>query len=139
MRMRKYMRVRVYTAPFFGFMAVKAGEVVLTEYDVVDILEELLPAQNSSHELGLKLGLSPERVQGIHDRYSDPRQRLRQVIIEYVNETERPTWSSIVAALKSRLVDLPRLASRVEAAHSPDDTATASDTTQEVLCESGKC
>ena len=43
----------------------------------MDVFEELLPAQNASYDLGLKLRLSPEKVESIH---ANPRQRLRQVI-----------------------------------------------------------
>ena len=46
-------------------MAGKAREEALTPNDVVDVFEELLPAQNASYDLGLKLRLSPEKVESI--------------------------------------------------------------------------
>ena len=97
----------------------------LTPDDAVDVLEELLPAQNKSYELGLKLKLRQHEVDSIHSTYSKPRSRLLHVLIEFTNQTEpRPTWRVIVEALRSPAVNLPALARRVEAAHFPVPTAT---------------
>ena len=96
-----------------------------TSENVVKIVEELLPAQNQSHFLGLKLGLPLHDVKGIQSNYHDPRDRLLQVIIEFLNQEQTgPTWRVIVDALRSPLVNLPALAKRVEAAHCPDTTST---------------
>ena len=96
----------------------------LTPDDAVDVLEELLPAQNKSYELGLKLKLRQHEVDSIHSTYSKPRSRLLHVLIEFTNQTEpRPTWRVIVEALRSPAVNLPALAKSVEAAHFPDPTA----------------
>ncbi|CAI8038471.1 hypothetical protein GBAR_LOCUS21449 [Geodia barretti] len=95
-----------------------AAPGTLTPDDAVDVLEELLPAQNKSYELGLKLKLQQHVVEAIHDTYSKPRNRLLHVIIAFTNQVEpRPTWRVIVKALRSRVVDLPALANTVEAAH----------------------
>ena len=97
----------------------------LSPDDAVDVLEELLPAQNKSYELGLKLKLRQLEVDSIHSIYSKPRSRLLHVLIEFTNQTEpRPTWRVIVEALRSPAVNLPVLARRVEAVHFPDPTAT---------------
>ena len=97
----------------------------LTPDDAVDVLEELLPAQNKSYELGLKLKLSHHEVESIHSVYSKPQSRLLHILIGFTSQTEpRPTWRVIVEALRSPAVDLPALARRVEAAHFPDTTAT---------------
>ena len=107
------------TAPLTG------GEV-LTPNDAVKVLEELLPAQNQSYELGLKLNLEPHKVESIHSTYSDQGKRLLRVIMLFLNQVEPspPTWRVIVDALKSPVVNLPHLAKAVEAAHCPDITLT---------------
>ena len=106
----------MYTAPTTG------GEV-LTPNDAVKVLEELLPAQNQSYELGLRLNLKPHEVKSIHATFSYPRKRLLQIVLEFLNQVEpRPTWRVIVDALKSPAVNLPQLAMTVEAAHFPDTT-----------------
>ena len=97
------------------------GDEPLTPDDAVNVLEEILGAQNQSYELGLKLKLPLHIVEGIHSTYSHPRDRLLQVIIEFTKQVDpRPTWRAIVSALRSHAVNLPQLANIVEAAHLPD-------------------
>ena len=99
---------------------------MLAPEDAVDILEKLLPAQNKSYELGLKLKLQQHEVEAIHMKYSDPRECLLQIIITFLRKVDpRPTWRVIIQALRSPVVDLPTLARRVEAAHFPDDMTTS--------------
>ena len=101
-------------------------EETLNSGHVVDLLEELLPAQNQSYELGLKLKLPPERVQSIHDTYNGARQRLLHVMLEFANQEEpRPTRRLVVEALRSAVVGLPSLARKIEADHTPKCSATA--------------
>ena len=89
------------------------------------VLEELLPAQSQSFILGLMLGLPSHTLDVIQYTYHNPRDRLLQVIIEFLKQEQpRPTWRVIVAALRSPAVNLARLAMRVEAAHFPDPTST---------------
>ena len=99
-------------------------DATLVPDDAVDILEELLPAQNRSFDLGLRLRLPHHEVEGIHSTHSDPRSRLLHVILAFLNQSEpRPTWRVIVDAVRSPAVNLPRLADKVEAAHFPDLTS----------------
>ena len=89
------------------------------------VLEELLPAKNHSHMLGLKLGLPLHDIEGIQSNYHDPRDRLLKVITEFLRQEQTgPTWRVIVDALRSPVVNLPALAKRVEAAHFPDAIPT---------------
>ena len=93
--------------------------------DAGEIFEELLPACNKSLMLGLALNLSLSEVEAIHMQYQNPRQCLLRVIMSFLEQVEpRPTWGVIVEALRSRAVNLPDLARRVEAALIPDPTAT---------------
>ena len=92
----------------------------LREGDVAFIIEKLLPAMSQAHVLGLKLNLPSHEVEAICAAYSNPRDRLLQVILVFLSRKEpRPTWRVIVDALKSPVVNLPALAERVEAAHFP--------------------
>ncbi|CAI8021635.1 hypothetical protein GBAR_LOCUS12812, partial [Geodia barretti] len=101
----------------------RTGGEVLTPNDAVKVLEELLPAQNQSYELGLRLNLKPHDVKSIHATVSEPRKRLLEIVLEFLNQVEpRPTWRVIVDALKSPAVSLPQLAMAVEAAQFPDTT-----------------
>ena len=101
------------------------GDDPLTPDDAVNVLEEILEAQNQSRFLGLKLNVPDYIVTGIHTQYSDPKERLYYVMVEFLKQVNpRPTWRTIVAALRSSAVNLPQLAIRVEAAHFPDPTST---------------
>ena len=105
--------------------AAPTGDETLTPNDAVKVLEELLPAKNHSHMLGLKLGLPLHDVEGIQSNYHDPRDRLLKVISEFLKQEQTgPTWRVIVDALRSPVVNLPALAKRVEAAHFPDSIST---------------
>ena len=101
--------------------------MTLEEKDLVELLEELLPAQNRTKQLGLKLKLSPHVMEIIHKTYREPHDHLYHVLLEFLRQREpRPTWRDIFDALRSPAGNLPHLAERVEAAHFPDPTATRS-------------
>ena len=105
--------------------AAPTGDETLTPNDAVKVLEELLPAQNHSHMLCLKLGLPLHEVEGIQSNYHDSRDRLLKVISQFLKQEQTvPTWRVIVDALRSPVVNLPALAKRVEATHFPDSTST---------------
>ena len=106
-------------------VTVSTGVGVLTAKDAVKVLEELLPAQNQSYELGLTLNLPPHEVKSIHNTFTDPRKRLLQIVMEFLNQADpQPTWRVIVGALKNPVVNLPQLARAIETAHIPVNTST---------------
>ena len=102
-----------------------AGDETLTPDDLMDIFEELLPAQNQSYTLGIKLRLNPYVLDDIHQNTRRPSDRLLGVIMTFLkNSDPRPTWRVIINALRSPVVGLKVLADQVEAAHLPDTTPT---------------
>lgn len=109
-------------SPSFVFSyAAHKGDEPLTPDDAVNVLEEILEAQDQSLALGLKLKLPPHVVEAVCENHWLPRNRLLQVIIEFTKQTDpRPTWRAIVSALRSPAVNLPQLAMKVEEAHFPD-------------------
>lgn len=116
----------------------RSGDETLTPDDAIRVLEEILEAQNQSEYLGLKLKIPEHEVTSIHKRYSDPKDCLYQVILKFLKQTEpRPTWRTIAAALRSPVVNLPKLAMKVEAAHIPDPIATR-DTPPEATTSTGR-
>jgi hypothetical protein len=110
---------------FLSVMAeAPAVDETLIPDDAGKILVELLPAQNKSRMLGLALNLPPHKVEAIHSQYQNPQDRLYYVIIAFLEREPRPTWRVIVKALRSRAVNLPALAKKMESAHYPDLTLT---------------
>ena len=93
--------------------------------DVMEVLEAILPAQNKSYNLGLKLKVPRHVLRAIHAKHQSSDVHLRDILEYFVDQIDpRPTWRVIIDALRSPAVNLPRLASRVEAAHFPDPTST---------------
>ena len=100
------------------YIAVRTGDEPLIPDDAVKLIEEMQEAQDQSYVLGLKLQLPPHVLDGIYERYSEPRDRLLHILIEFTKDVElKPTMRAIVNALKSPVVNLPRLAKILEAAH----------------------
>ena len=95
-----------------------AEDEVLTPDDAINVTEELLPAQNESYNIGLKLNLLHHEVEAIQSTYPRPPDFLLHIIIRFLERTEpRPTWRVIVGALRSPSVKQQALAKRVEEAH----------------------
>ena len=103
-----------------------SGDDILSPKDTINILEELVEAQNQSRFLGLKLNVPDYVIEAIQTKYPDPKDRLYYVLVEYLKQMQ-PTWGAIVAALRSPTVNLPQLAKKVEAAHFPDRTSIRPD------------
>ena len=115
------------------------GDEPLTPDDAVNVLEEIIEAQNQSYVLGLKLRLPPHFVEDICEKHSEPRDRLLQIVAAFLQQVDpRPTWRAIVAALRSPAVNLPQLAMRVEAAHFPDPTVSRDPPPPEATTSIGK-
>ena len=92
----------------------------------MEVLEELLPAQNKSFKIGLKLKLPYYIVEAIHSKDLQPDEYLLKVLIKFLQRVEpRPTWRVIVEALRSPAVNLPALAESIEAAHIPSASCRA--------------
>ena len=103
------------------FTAAPTGDEILPKGDLYKVVEALLEAKDKAYELGLRLKLSPDEVESICKTHQDPQERLTAIIRYLLKQVEpRPTWRLIVEALTSTLVNLPRLAEEVEAAHCPN-------------------
>ena len=90
---------------------------MLSPDDATDVLEELLEAQNHAKYIGLKLKV-PQHV--LDGTYSQPRDHLYAVIMEYLKQVEpRPTWRAIANSLRSSLVSLRHLALKIETKYIP--------------------
>ena len=125
---RAFIRLCRYCsyALFFPLLNVApAGDDILTESDAVNILKELMEAQNCANLLGLMFSIKPVEVEAICKVCQDPKERLCQIILAFLRQAEPPpTWRAIVNALRSPIVNLTALAKRVETAHFPDPTAS---------------
>ena len=65
--------------------------------------------------LARKLKIPDHTVEAIEKQYIDSQERLYHVIVEFVKQVEpRPMWRIIIDALRSSIVNLPRLAEEFE-------------------------
>ena len=95
-----------------------AEDKTLTPDDAIEILEEILPAQNKSYNLGLKLKIPPHVVKAIHAKHQSTEDHLREVIETFLNGVgSEPTWRVIINALRSPSVNLQQLADTIENKH----------------------
>ena len=94
----------------------RADEVLLTRYDVVEIVVELLPVQTKSMLLGRLVGLPTATIDVILDQNkNDLEKQLFWIIEEFVKQTEpRPTWRVILNALRNPLLRKDHLAREIE-------------------------
>ena len=87
----------------------------LSTDDVTEVLEEIREVQNKSRYIGLKLKLAHYIVEGIHQTYQQPIDRLYYVLLEFLKQVDpKPTWTAIVKALESPLVNSLSLARKIE-------------------------
>lgn len=88
---------------------------LLCPQDAMRILEQVLEAQNSSRYIGLLLKVPDYVVDSIHKEHLDSKDRLYRVIKEFLNGTDpKPTWEAIANALRNPIVNLSRLAKKIE-------------------------
>ena len=103
-----------------------AGDKILKESDLCELVEALLEAKNKASDFGLKLLLPSHEIDSICSIHRDPQEQLTSILKYFLKRVEpRPTWGMIINALKSSMVDLPRLAETIEADHFPNPTATS--------------
>ena len=95
-----------------------AEDKTLTPDDAIEILQEILPAQNKSYNLGLKLKIRLHAVKAIHAKHQSADDHLRDVIETFLNGVgSEPTWRVIVDALRNPTINLQQLADEIENKH----------------------
>lgn len=107
------------------FITASTGDEILQESDLGVVVGELLEAKNKAYDFGLALKVPPHELDSIRITNRDPQDQLTDVLKYFLKQVEpRPTWRLIIDALKSTVVNLPRLAEKIKAAHFPNPTAT---------------
>ena len=87
--------------------------------DLFVVLEELYDAQTHWYNLGLGLRLKSNVLDAIEKQCpGDCSKCFRDTLKDYLN-TLSPSWRALVKALRSPIVNLPKLAETVEQNHCP--------------------
>ena len=66
-------------------------------------------------DIGVELKVKIPTLKSIEAKYDDPKDCLREVITEWLKAGDHPIWKSLVDALKTRVIDEPKLAAELEA------------------------
>ena len=82
--------------------------------DSLLILHEIIEVKARSDIFGRLLQLGRLRVNLIHREFSDPQDRLLQVIDEFIRQADEPTWRVIINALRRPLLNHNKLALEIE-------------------------
>ena len=88
---------------------------ILTLDDIVLLLTELLDVQTKWYHLGLQLKVRVDILDSIRERFSDPRDQLREMLNVWLITADNPTWKTLTDALRSQNVGASLLADILEA------------------------
>ena len=96
------------------------------------VMEELNVAQKKWRIIGKELGVGKDLLDGIRSRYSEPENRLMEVLRERVAR-QATSWGDIIAVLKTPRVGQSQLADQLEAKYCPSELANLQHSTLKVV------
>ena len=85
------------------------------DLDLSTVRNEIHDIRTKWLDIGVELKVKISTLKSIETRYVDPKDRLREVISEWLKANDYPTWQSLVDALRTRVIDEPKLAAELEA------------------------
>ena len=84
--------------------------------DLSTVRNEIHAAQAKWYDIGIELKVDISTLKTIESMYSNSKDRLREVITEWLKAVHpKPTWRSLVDALRRPAVDEAKLAAVLEA------------------------
>ena len=83
--------------------------------DLACVLEEVLDVSADWYNLGLRLKVKIGTLQCIQTEFSAPKHQLREMLKAWLTTVDDPSWKTLIAALRSRMVGASRLAAALEA------------------------
>ena len=85
------------------------------DLDLSTVRNEIHDARTKWYDIGIELKLDVSTLKAIESKYSDPKDCLREVITEWLKAVHpKPTWRSLVDALRRKVVDESHLAAAIE-------------------------
>ena len=86
------------------------------DLDLSTVRNALHDVRTKWFDIGVELKVKIPTLKSIETRYDDDKDCLREVITEWLNKAnDQATWESLVDALRTRVIDEPRLAAELEA------------------------
>ena len=114
------------------------NDVGLDESDLKDLCEELHKVNVKYYFIGLQILVEPDKIDCIEADYQHANERLREVLKVRLKQTPALTWADIIRALRSQMVDEPRLADSIEQGHCKSDSCTSDQRPEPVMHRKGK-
>ena len=84
------------------------------------VVQELSIVQKKWRRIGEELGVEKYVLDNIRSGYSEPENRLREVLRERVS-TQITTWGGVIAVLRTPRVGQSQLADQLEAKYCPSE------------------
>ena len=85
------------------------------------VLNEIHDARTKWYYIGIELKLDVSTLKAIESKYSDCKDCLREVITKWLKAVQpKPTWRSLVDALRRPVVDESKLAAVLESKYCPE-------------------
>ena len=86
------------------------------DLDLSTVRNALHDVRTKWFDIGVELKVKISTLKSIETKYhGDDKDCLREVITEWLKANDHPTWKLLVNALKTRVIDEPRLAAELEA------------------------
>ena len=85
------------------------------DLDLSAVRNELHDVRTKWFDIGVELKVKTSTLKSIEAKYDDPKDCLREVITEWLKAGDHATWKSLVDALRTRVIDEPKLATELEA------------------------
>ena len=79
------------------------------------VRNEIHDARTKWYDIGLELKVPEPTLKSIESKYTDDKVCLREVITAWLKAGDNATWESLVDALRTKVVDEPKLAAVLEA------------------------
>ena len=97
-------------------------------------MNELSVVQKKWRRIGEELGMWKHILDDIRSHYSEPENRLREVLSMRVG-SQATSWGDIIAVLRTPLVGQSQLADHLEAKYYPSELANLQCSTLKVVCQ----
>jgi len=91
--------------------------MALTGDDLADVQSALWEARHKWFNIGLRLGLKVTALKAIDLEKGSLGEKLREMILTWLNLGQQCTWMALAEALKHHTVELPQLARMIKGSH----------------------
>lgn len=100
--------------------------MALTEDDFAEVQSALWKARRKWFNIGVRLGLSVNDLKTIDSEQKTLEDKLTEMILSWLRQTERCTWRALRKALKHHTVDRPDLAQKIRTNSGSDESQNCS-------------